>query len=265
VNVSEGHPGSVLDLVTEAAGATLLDLHADAGHNRSVLTMAGDDLEEAVRAAAAAAVTHIDIREHQGAHPRIGSVDVVPFVPLDGSTFEDALAARNRFATWAADELKVPCFLYGPERTLPDLRRGAGRTTPDTGPLHPHPSAGAIAVGVRPLLVAYNLWLAEPDLRAAEAVVKSIRSTAVRALALTVGDHVQVSMNLVDPLQVGPETVYDQVAAEVGVARAELVGLLPAAALATIPPERWETLDLSQDRTIEARLAARSRPPGRQF
>ncbi len=151
----------------------------------------------------------------------------------------------------------MPCFAYGPERTLPDVRRHAFRDlAPTTGPERPHPSAGAMAVGARPVLVAYNLWLAEPDLALAREVARELRSPQVRTLGLAVGDEVQVSMNLVDPLAVGPADVWDAVAARTGIARAELVGLVPRAVLDDVEPARWERLDLASERTIEARLAA---------
>jgi glutamate formiminotransferase len=161
------------------------------------------------------------------------------------------------------DELGVPCFCYGPERRLSDVRREAfGSLAPDTGPPSPHPTAGATAVGARPPLVAYNLWLAEPDLDRARAIAARLRSPAVRALGLPVGDDVQVSMNLVDPGVVGPQAVYDLVAAEATIARAELVGLVPAPVLDAADPARWAELDLSADRTIEHRLAQAGLPPG---
>src|SRR6202022_168904 len=109
-------------VIVTAAGQHLLDVHRDADHNRSVLTMAGPGLQDAVRRVAEAAVATLDLRTHTGAHPRIGVLDVVPFVPLLGSTMADALAARDQFAAWAAAALALPCFLYGPERTLPDVR-----------------------------------------------------------------------------------------------------------------------------------------------
>jgi glutamate formiminotransferase len=254
VNVSEGRSGDVLADLAAAAGGALLDLHADPDHHRAVLTLAG---EEAPRAVARAAVERIDLRTHAGAHPRIGAVDVVPFVALGATPPDAAVGARDRFARWAADELGLPCFLYGPERSLPDVRRGAfGTLAPDTGPPRPHPTAGAAAVGARPVLVAYNVWLAEPDLAAARRLAAALRGPAVRALGLAVGDAVQVSVNLVDPLAVGPAAVHDRVAAEVAVARAELVGLVPAAVLRAVPRHRWAELDLAEDRTIEARLEA---------
>jgi glutamate formiminotransferase len=125
---------------------------------------------------------------------------------------------------------------------------------PDYGPAEPHPTAGACAVGARGPLVAYNLWLARPDIDAARAIVRAIRSEHVRALALAVGEHVQVSCNLVDPLVVGPAEIYDAVARHAAIARAELVGLIGRDVLARIDNARWAQLDVSDDRTLEARL-----------
>jgi glutamate formiminotransferase len=169
--------------------------------------------------------------------------------------------ARDAYARWAADTLGLPCFLYGPERSLPEIRRRAfSDLPPDLGPPTPHPTAGAVAVGARPVLVAYNLWLARADLDLARSIARRLRSPQVRALGLAVGDRVQVSMNLVEPLAVGPAQVYDRVAAQTAVARAELVGLVPRAVLDAVDPARWPELDLDPARTIEERLAARGWP-----
>lgn len=256
VNVSEGRDAAVLDALARAAGTDLLDLHADGHHHRAVLTLVG---EAAPRRVAAVAVARIDLRDHEGAHPRLGAVDVVPFVALEGSTPADACAARERFCTWAADELALPCFCYGDGApTLPEVRRRAFRgLEPDTGPPEPHPTAGAVAVGCRPPLVAYNVWLAEPDLERARAVAAAVRGHGIRALGLAVGERVQVSMNLVDPSRVGPAVAYDRVAALVAPAGAELVGLVPRGVLDAVAPQRWSELDLAEDRTIEARLRLR--------
>ena len=232
-------------------------MHRDGDHHRSVFTLAGPDAVAAARDLARAAVRRLDLRRHEGVHPRFGVVDVVPFVPLFGASIDDAVAARDAFARWAADELHLPCFRYGPERSLPEIRRTAFLTrAPDTGPPHPHPTAGACAVGARPILVAYNLWLREPDLVTAKRIAASLRSPQVRSLAFPVGAAVQVSCNLVAPLDVGPGDVFDLVAAQTPVARAELVGLVPEAVLRAVDPARWAELDLGEDRTIEARLAA---------
>ncbi len=255
LNVSEGRDPVVLDRLADAAGADLLDLHHDPNHHRAVLTVVG---EGAARAVATAAVAAIDLRAHVGAHPRFGVVDVVPFVALGVTPFEASLAARDRFARWAAGTLGLPCFAYGPQRSLPDVRRAAFRgLAPDTGPDVPHPTAGACAVGARPVLVAYNLWLGLADLDLARSVARSLRGPAVRALGLDVGGHAQVSTNLIDPHSVGPAAIYDAVAARARVARAELVGLMPASVLGAVKASRWAQLDLDEERTIEARLEAR--------
>ena len=253
VNVSEGRDPAALARLAAAAGDDLLDVHTDPDHHRSVFTLLGED---APRRLARAAVATLDLSHHDGVHPRIGVLDVVPFVALDGTPAAEARAARDRFCRWAGAELALPCFTYGPERTLPDVRRGAFRDlAPTCGPPRPHPTAGATAVGARPLLVAYNLWLATSDLAQAREIAGAVRAPAVRALGLRVGAEVQVSMNLVDPLHVGPDAVWDEVARRAPVARAELVGLVPAAVLRATPPARWAQLDLAEDRTIEARVA----------
>lgn len=289
VNLSEGRDRARLARLSAAAGALLLDLHADPDHHRAVLTLAGEPEEvlEAVRAMARIAVAEIDLGRHRGAHPRLGALDVVPFVPLGrrrppGSRggagvpevawrldpapdLAPAIAARGRFAAWAADELALPCFLYGPlpdgsVRTLPEVRRRAfADLAPDCGPPEPHPTAGATAVGARPVLVAYNLWVEAGEPAVARAVARRLRGPAVRALGFALGDRVQISCNLVDPSIVGPAEVYDRAArlleqsgARVG--GAELVGLLPAIVLERVPAHRWRELDLDAGATIEARL-----------
>ena len=258
VNVSLGRAGAALDRIVLAAGNDLLDLHADEHHNRSVLTVTG---EGAARAVAAAAVEVIDLRGHVGVHPRFGAVDVVPFVPFGGATMADALAARDRFMTWIAETLGVPAFRYGTDGpSLPDVRRLAFRgLAPDAGPSDPHPTAGAVAVGARGPLVAYNVWLATPDLALARRVAAAVRSPGIRALGLPVGGRVQVSMNLVDPGQVGPAEAYDAVAGLAPVAGAELVGLIPEVVLRAAAPERWTELGLDAGCSVEARLASGGR------
>jgi glutamate formiminotransferase len=254
INISEGRRPDIIESIGEAAGRQLLDVHSDPDHHRSVFTVVG---APAARGITGAALVRVDLRDHEGVHPRIGVVDVVPFVALGDASIDDAIAGRDAFADWAGSELGVPCFVYGPERSLPSVRRDAWITlAPDTGPSAPHPTGGAIAVGARPPLVAYNLWLDDTDLSRAQAIARSLRGPAVRALGLQVGAHAQVSMNLTDPLAVGPDDVYDLVTAQAPVSRAELVGLIPRAALERIDASRWPQLDLGDGRTIEARLAA---------
>jgi glutamate formiminotransferase len=270
VNLSEGADGALLEVLVAAAGDALLDTHADPHHHRSVLTLAGPATEEAVRSVARTAVARLDLGGHEGVHPRFGVVDVVPFVPLDpagtplaaGTGLEPARRARDDFAAWAAAELALPCFLYGPERTLPELRRRAFvDLAPDVGPARPHPTAGACAVGARWALVAYNVWLDTADRAVARAVAQSVRRPGLRTLGLATGAHTQVSCNLVDPAVLGPAETYDAVVAEaarhgVGVLRAELVGLAPRAVVEAVAESRRAELDLSLERTIEGRLAA---------
>lgn len=266
VNVSEGRDPHVLGELAAACRPCLLDVHSDRFHHRSVFTVAGPEapVAAAVRALARLVVAKLDLRGHAGAHPRLGTLDVVPWVALRGRPLRDApagagaeraLAARDDFACWVAEELEVPVFLYGPERSLPQLRRDAwGLLSPDLGPGAPHPAAGSVAVGCRRLMVAYNLWMAEADLARAREVAAAVRSPAVRALAFLLGQEVQVSCNLVEPLVVGPAQVWDRVSALAPVARAELVGLVPEAVLAAVPEDRWPELDLSPGQTIEWRL-----------
>ena len=253
MNISEGSRPHVVTAIASSAASSLLDVHSDAHHNRSVLTLVD---EEAPQAVARAAVAALDLHRHRGVHPRLGVVDVVPFVPLAGSALVDAVVARDRFLDWMADELGVPGFAYGPERTLPEVRRLAFRgLAPDRGPSRPHPTAGATAVGARPVLVAWNVWLAEPDLARAQRIAHEIRGPRLRALGLPVGQRVQVSMNLVDPDELGPAEAWDLVAERGTVAGAELVGLVPRSVLERIDPARWAELDLAEEKTIESRLA----------
>lgn len=262
VNISEGRDPALVRGLADVCGRHLLDVHSDPDHHRTVLTLAGHgaDLQDSVRALARETVASIDLRTHRGAHPRFGSLDVVPWVslagwPVSNGRIHRAIAARDDFARWAGERLGVPCFLYGPERSLPDLRRHAWRTLhPDTGPGAPHARVGATAVGARPILIAYNLWLAEPDPGTARDIAAAIRGPQIRALGLTVGDHVQVSCNLIDPWAAGPAAAFDAVASRAAVARAELVGLAPGAVLRRIPRHRWRELDLDPATTIEARL-----------
>jgi glutamate formiminotransferase / 5-formyltetrahydrofolate cyclo-ligase len=273
VNISEGCDQETIAALASAAGLCLLDVHSDCDHHRSVFTLAGNDdaVQAAVRSLARSAVGRLDLGHHVGAHPRIGVLDVVPWVALEGWPLRDAeghagarraRSSRDEFANWASAELRLPVFLYGPERSLPELRRSAWVSLPpDVGPRAPHPTAGAVAVGYRPLMVAYNLWLSRTDLVKAKAMAAALRSPFVRALAFALGDHVQVSCNLLRPLIVGPAEIWERVAAVAAISRAELVGLVPQAVLAKIPPARWEELDLGTERTLEAQMSKRAGGP----
>lgn len=271
VNVSAGRDPNVIGELSAECEHVLLDVHRDAVHDRSVFTLAGSDrdVQQACQSLTRAALELININLHRGPHPRLGAVDVVPFVPLGSSLISSAVAERDLFADWAGTELSLPCFLYGPlpdatVRNLPDVRRLAfNGLRPDTGPDIPHRSAGACTVGARGYLVAYNISLTRPDLETARAVASKLRGPNVRSLAFDMGHVVQISFNLIDPLTTGPDDVYDATARalatrpdgnEIGIESTELVGLVPAALLERVPRHRWEELDLCAERTIEARM-----------
>jgi glutamate formiminotransferase / 5-formyltetrahydrofolate cyclo-ligase len=286
INVSEGRDVRIIESLRHAGDPMVLDLHSDLDHHRSVLTLGGplEAVEEAARRVAADAVDLIDLRLHDGVHPRLGALDVVPFVPIAEAGIPPAdmrrcLDARDRFARWVGSELAVPCFLYGPERSLPEVRRSAFRSLrPDTGPPTPHPTAGASAVGARAALVAYNVWISstgglDPDrpsvLSVARDLAAGLRGSAVRSLGLPIGADAQVSFNLLEPTSVTVADLYDAVSRGAeseacSVVRAELVGLLPMAALRAVPRHRWAELDLSEDRTIEHRLDTSRSPTARR-
>lgn len=268
VNVSEGCDAERLVALDRVCGRDLLDRHSDCDHHRSVFTLAG---EAAVRDLTRESFTRLDIREHHGVHPRLGVVDVVPFVPLAGAAMSEARRARDDYAHWASSTFDVPVFVYGPadshDRQLPDIRRSAFRELPpDFGPTTPHPTAGAICVGVRDVLVAYNVWLddvsMDVSMDVARSIAREVRGDGIRALALRVGARVQISTNLIEPRRVGPLEAFDRIAATadahgVRVMNGELVGLLPAEVLERIPMSRRERLDVDESRTIEARLGRR--------
>ena len=252
VNISEGQSPETLANLSAAVAVDLLDLHTDHDHHRSVFTLHGT---HAPRHLAACAVDLLNIHQHAGVHPRLGVVDVVPFVALDNTTFDEAIDARNAFAQWAANELGVPSFYYGPERTLPDIRRTAWISLfPDVGPRIAHPTAGAICVGVREVLVAYNIFLTDTTMKTAREIVLNIRQPGLRALSFLVDGHAQISMNLTDLDTINVDAAYDLVAQYGNIARAELVGLMPLSALTKIERGRWSQLDIGVDKTIEARF-----------
>ncbi len=263
----------MLDILAHACGPALLDRHVDADHHRSVFSLAADgDLVPSVQALARTVAAHVDVSRHVGVHPRLGALDVVPFVALAGSTHDDAVEAARSFASWAADELALPVFLYDAAdpvgRTLPAARRDAFTVrVPDLGPSRPHPTLGAVAVGARAPLVAVNCELARDDVTLARAIATQVRERdgglpGVRALGLHLDStgRAQVSMNLVALERTGLQDAcraVDALARDAGtaVARVELVGLLPAAELARCDEDfrRWS--GIGPDATIEACLA----------
>ena len=273
-NVSEGRDAVVLDDLAAACGRSLLDVHTDPDHHRSVFTLAGpgsDDAAGAARGLARAVAERCSVRDHAGVHPRLGALDVVPFVALTGEP-ATAVAAAVAFADWIADELAVPVFRYDaadPEgRTLPDARRTAfaGRA-PDRGPPTPHPTLGAVAVGARAPLVAVNCWVDDADPTLARRVAREVRERdgglpGLRALglALPAAGASQVSMNVVDldrcSVEDACEAVRDRVeAAGRVVTRVELVGLMPRSAYARCSAGFLDRVGWHPTVTVEARLA----------
>jgi glutamate formiminotransferase len=275
-NVSEGRDRSVLDALSASCGRALLDRHVDPDHHRSVFTLAGDETAAAVRSLAHAVAERVDLTAHTGVHPRLGALDVVPFVALAGSTSDDAVGAAQEFGAWVAGALAVPVFFYDAadpsRRTLPDARREAFRTrTPDAGPQHRHPTLGAVAVGARAPMIAVNCELARDDLTLARSIATRVRARdgglpGVRALGVRLDSRsrAQVSMNLVALEHTGLQHACRSVdalarGAGTSVARVELVGLVPAAELARCDVEFLEWSGIGTDDTIEARLRTRTR------
>ncbi len=273
VNVSEGRRRDVVDAIAGAGGARVLDVHVDADHNRSVVTLGGPAVavEDAARRLASHAASLLDLRMHDGVHPRFGVVDVVPFVALDETPRERAVEAARAYAAWSAHELGVPVFLYGDAdpgaRTLPDTRRDAFvRRRPDAGRGQPDPRLGATAVGARPVLVALNCELPTDDVGLARDIARAVRERdgglpGVRALGFLLGSHsrAQVSMNLVALEHTGVERACDAVREQArlrgsDVDRVELVGLVPAAERARWSHAFRDRSGISEAETIEARL-----------
>jgi glutamate formiminotransferase len=275
VNVSEGKDDRRIGAIGAAAGRALLDVHTDPDHHRSVFTVAAREsaiTEAAVRRLTEVALEDLDLRDHAGVHPRLGVVDVVPFVALPPTPADVAAAAAHAFGAWLARVRRVPVFFYADaapdHRTLPTVRRDAftPALVPDLGPSAPDPRAGATAVGARPPLVAVNVELASDDVSIARRIARETRERdggllGVRALGLPLESRgtVQVSMNLTDLAATGIERACTEVRDrarvwDVRVERIELVGLMPAAELERCSRafRTWSGLD--ERVTIEARV-----------
>lgn len=292
-NFSEGRRAEVVDEIVRAIGqidgVTVLDHSRDETHNRSVVTFAGS-AEPVVRAATAAvgrALELIDMEQHSGAHPRIGAVDVIPFVPLGGATIDECADLARRFGEQIAARFELPVYLYGaaalrPERTrLADVRRGQYEAirdeiatdparAPDFGPARTHPRGGAVAVGARKPLIAFNVNLATDDLALARRIAATIRESsgglpAVQAMGVLLENPgmptmAQVSMNLVDWERTGIAAVVREIrrlAREAGsdVDHCELIGLAPTGALLEVAADALGLRGFTADQALELRLA----------
>jgi glutamate formiminotransferase / 5-formyltetrahydrofolate cyclo-ligase len=284
-NFSEGKDGAKISRITEAVravpGVRVLGVHSDPDHNRSVLTFAGEEdavLAGAIALAKACAI-ELNLASQAGEHPRMGVLDVLPFIPLAGSTMDDAVRLARRTAE-ILGSLGFPVFLYGAaatashRRDLPDVRRAGydgvaerlkdPRWRPDYGPHVLDPRRGAVAVGARPFLVAFNAFLNTDDVEVARIIARRIRESggglpAVKALGFLVGGRAQVSMNLTDlertPIHVALEAVRSA-AADLGtsVESTELVGLAPLAAILDTARHYLGLRELEAEHVLETRL-----------
>jgi len=288
-NFSEGRRKEVVDAITAAIGSVprirVLDVEMDADHNRSVITFVGDrtSVAEAAFNGAKAAVALIDMNQHRGEHPRIGALDVLPFVPIVGVTMEDCVVLARSVGKRIADELDVPVYLYEaaatrPDRkALPNIRRGEyeGLKTaieadpdrkPDFGPARLHPTAGACVVGARPVLIAWNVNLRTKDVTVAKRIAKTIRESdgglpAVRAKGFELADRglVQVSMNMLDYHKSSLVQAFEAIralAAKEGVeiAESEIIGLVPLDAILEGATQYFKLARFHREQILEARV-----------
>ncbi|HSE27974.1 MAG TPA: glutamate formimidoyltransferase [Gemmatimonadales bacterium] len=285
-NLSEGRDAAALerfgDAIRSVPGASLLDVHADPDHHRSVFTFVGKRpaVEESAYRLILLAAAIIDLTRHRGVHPRMGAADVVPFVGLGGVPRGELVALARRLAVRVGREASLPSYLYGDAATCPERRllrvvrsgqferlRVAARLDParrpDAGPPELHPTAGAVAIGVRGPLVAWNVWLAGNDVAAARAIAARVRESGgglpgVQAMGVPLATRgvAQVSMNLTRPFECGPVEATERVmalAAEAGVevGRSELVGLVPADLLDAEAAERVRLPDYGEHLLLE--------------
>lgn len=290
-NFSEGRDAGVVDQIAAAIGAVagvmVLDRHADADHNRSVISFAGspEAVLEGALGGVEVAARRIDLNRHAGVHPRIGAADVVPFVPIEGATLEDCadLARRTGEEIWR--RLGVPVYLYGAAARLPEhislarvrggqfeglrdrLLAGAG-VKPDFGESRLHPTAGATACGARAFLIAYNVNLATADVEAARGIARRIRESSggfpgVQALGVSLASRglTQVTMNLTDFERTPVDRVFEEIEREaagrgVRISSCEIVGLIPRRAFERAPRFYSRAENFRPDVILENRLAA---------
>jgi len=288
-NFSEGRRKEVVDKIVysirSVPGIKILDVEMDPDHNRSVVTFTGgkDNIQEAAFRGARAASELIDLNKHKGQHPRMGALDVLPFVPLSGVTIDDCVEIANKVAARIAKNLKIPVYLYEaaakrPERVnLENVRRGEfeglrdailkdDTRYPDYGPRTLHPTAGATAVGARMPLIAFNINLASKDVQVAKAIAKKIRASSgglpkVKALGfeLQARGMVQVSMNITDYTVTHISKVFEAVSDEakahgVEIAESEIIGLIPLDAVCDLAAKYLKISQFSSKQVLERRI-----------
>ncbi|HEX8152416.1 MAG TPA: glutamate formimidoyltransferase [Thermoanaerobaculia bacterium] len=293
-NISEGRDPSTIEAVADAirgtAGVHLLNVHSDRDHNRSVFTYASDDgdaLVEATLRLYDVAIPRIDLRIHHGAHPRVGAVDVVPFVPLEGSTMDECVALAQRAGAQIAERFHVPIYLYehaataDHRRDLPAIRSGGferfgekihdARWLPDFGPAQVHPTAGVSVVGARVPLIAFNMQLGTNRIEVAQACATAVRHISgglrfVRALPIALESRglVQVSMNLLDFRRTPVHRVFALVRDEAErhgatVVSSEIVGLIPQDAMFQVAEWHLRVAGFRKDMVLEERIRSAKR------
>jgi glutamate formiminotransferase / 5-formyltetrahydrofolate cyclo-ligase len=291
-NISEGQRPDVVAAIAAAVGRTpgirVLDVSSDAAHHRSVLTMAGDaaGLKTAILTLFEQTLAVVDLTVHKGEHPRLGAVDVVPFVPIEGVTMSDCVALARETGRAVAERFAVPVYLYEEaaadpaRRNLEDIRRGEfeGLTAkmasagwaPDFGPATPHPRAGATVIGARMPLIAYNINLATDRLDVAKKIAAAVRHSTgglrfVKAMGVMLGDRglAQVSMNLTNFDKTPIPRVFEMVKREaqrygVSILESEIVGLIPQAALLAAAQYYLQIEGFKSSQVLENRLRADS-------
>ena len=287
-NVSEGRRPEIVarmaDAIRAVTGVRLLDYSSDASHNRSVFTLAGDaaGVERAVLALFERAVEDIDLRTQRGEHPRLGAVDVVPFVPIEGATMAECVALSKKVGAEVAARFQIPVYLYEEasadpvRKNLEDIRRGefeglaakmaTAGWAPDFGPATPHPSAGAAVIGARMPLIAYNINLATDRLDVAKKIAAAIRHSSggyrfVKAMGIRLEARgiVQVSMNLTNYEKTPIFRVFETVKREaerygVAVLESEIIGLVPSAALTSAAGYYLQIAGFNADQVLEHKL-----------
>jgi glutamate formiminotransferase len=287
-NFSEGVSASAVEEIAAAVravpGVTVLNVSSDATHNRSVLTFVGDAaaVQAGVLALFEAALPRIDLTRHRGGHPRMGAVDVVPLIPIRGATVADCVALSREIGEEISRRFGVPVYLYEDSaagegrRNLADVRKGEfeglaakmakAEWKPDFGPDGPHPTAGAVAVGARPPLIAYNINLATRDLAVADRIAKAIRYIGggfryVKAMGVDLADRglVQVSINMTNYKKTPLHRVFECVKSEadrhgVAIVGSEIVGLTPADALFAAAEHYLRLEGFSSDQVLETKL-----------